>query len=160
MRKNSLLTLVITALVIMVAAPAFPAEELFDTATATKHTEQGITFLKAKKYDAAIKEFEESAAVNPDAEAYYYLGYAYYLKGRKGDGENREKSRENFDKAYEIDPNFSPTRYKPAEPVPARETPQQQEPTEAQTAPPQPGPQEPQPVEQPAAPQQSEQPKQ
>jgi tetratricopeptide (TPR) repeat protein len=115
MSKKGIAALIIMALVITAAAPVFSAEELFDTAGATKRIEQGITLLKAKKYDAAMKEFEESAAINPDAEAYYYLGYAYYLKGRAGDAESRTKSREYFDKAYEIDPNFSPFRFKPAD---------------------------------------------
>ena len=94
-------------------------EELFDTKAAVQHLEQGIALLNAKDYDAAIAEFDESAAISPEAEAYYYLGYAYYLKGRKGDGENRDLSRENFEKAYEIDPNFTPTRTKPAEAAPS-----------------------------------------
>jgi tetratricopeptide (TPR) repeat protein len=104
------LIFVLTAMVGMVAAPAFPADELFDTATMSKHMEQGISCLKAKDFDAAIKEFDESAAIAPEAEAYYYLGYAYYMKSRKVDGESRKMSMENFKKAYEIDPNFSPTR--------------------------------------------------
>lgn len=115
MSKNSLVALIIAALVVTFALPVFSAEELFDTAAATKHIEEGIALLKAKKFDAAAREFEESAAINPDAEAYYYLGYAYYLKGRTGDAESRVKSREFFDKAYEIDPNFSPYRFKPAD---------------------------------------------
>jgi tetratricopeptide (TPR) repeat protein len=120
---------------IMVSAPAFSAEEPFDTATAAKHVEQGVAFLKAKNFDAAINEFEEAASVNPDAEAYYYLGYAYYLKGKKGDGESRKKSRESFEKAYEINPNFTPSRYKPAGPAPAKETKENQEPAETQKQP-------------------------
>ncbi len=40
------------------------------------------------------------------------------MKSRKVDGENRKMSLENFEKAYEIDPNFSPTRFKPSEPAP------------------------------------------
>ncbi len=156
MKNKIVMAFFITTLACMVATPALPAEELFDTATATKHMEQGIAFLKAKKYDAAVGEFEESAEVNPDAEAYYYLGYTYYLKGRKGDDASRKKSRENFDKAYEINPNFSPSRFKPTEPAPAKETMQKQEPAETPTTPAQPAepaaPQSPQPtapVEQP-----------
>lgn len=119
--KRSLMV-VLTVMVGMVAAPAYPAEELFDTAKASKNIEQGISFLKANKFDAAITQFEESAAIAPEAEAYYYLGYAYYMKSRKADGENRRMSRENFEKAYEIDPNFSPTRFKPSEPAPQMAT--------------------------------------
>src|SRR3990172_9135946 len=116
------LIVVLTIMVSMVAAPAYPADELFDAATASKHLDQGISFLKAKDFDAAIKEFDESAGIAPEAEAFYYLGYAYYMKSKKGDGESRKLSLENFDKAYEIDPNFSPTRFKPAEPAPRHAT--------------------------------------
>jgi tetratricopeptide (TPR) repeat protein len=137
MNKNGIVALIITALVATFATPVFSAEELFDTATATKHIEQGITQLKAKKYDAAVKEFEESAVINPDAEAYYYLGYTYYLKGRSGEEESRKKSREYFDKAYEIEPNFSPFRFKSADAAQAgmkrQEAPVNAEPQESGT---------------------------
>jgi len=118
MAYNRSLIYVLTAMLSMAAAPAFPADEVFDTATASKHLEKGISYLKAKDFDAAITEFDESASISPEADAFYYLGYAYYMKSRKGDGENHKKALENFDQAYEIDPNFSPTRFKPSEPAP------------------------------------------
>jgi tetratricopeptide (TPR) repeat protein len=118
MAYNRSLVFVLTVIVSMAAAPAYPADELFDNATASKLMEQGISFLKANNFDAAIQEFDELTSVAPEAEAYYYLGYAYYMKGRKVDGDSRRLSMENFEKAYEIDPNFSPTRYKPSEPAP------------------------------------------
>jgi len=117
------LIFVLTVLVGMIAAPAYPADELFDSATASKHMDQGIAFLKAKDFDAAVNEFNAAAEIAPEAEAYYYLGYAYYMKSRKVDGDSRRMSRENFEQAYEIDPNFSPTRYKPAEPAPQQAEP-------------------------------------
>jgi tetratricopeptide (TPR) repeat protein len=118
MAYNRSLVFVLTVMVSMAAAPAYPADELFDNATASKLMEQGISFLKANNFDAAIQEFDELTSVAPEAEAYYYLGYAYYMKSRKVDGDSRRLSMENFEKAYEIDPNFSPTRYKPLEPAP------------------------------------------
>ena len=111
------LIFIFTAVLSMAAAPAFPADEAFDTATASKHLEQGIAHLKAKNFDAAISEFDESASIAPEAEAYYYLGYAYYMKSKKGGNESRQKALENFDRAYEIDPNFTPTRFRPSEPA-------------------------------------------
>jgi len=132
MSKNLIVIFIVSAFISISAAPAVSAEDPFDTATATKHVEQGVAFIKAKKYDAAVREFEEAAAINPDAESYYYLGYTYYLKGRSGNEDSRRKSRENFDKAYEIDPNFSPTRYKPGEPVRPAEVMQQEEPSAPQ----------------------------
>lgn len=119
MKNKSLLVVYLIALLGMAAFPAHADEELFDTKAAAQHIDKGITYIKAKNFDAAITEFEAAAEINPDAEAYYYLGYTYYLKGRSGDKESRSKSRENFDRAYDIDPNFTPTRYKPTEPAPA-----------------------------------------
>jgi tetratricopeptide (TPR) repeat protein len=118
----------------MASLSAHAAEELFDTKAAVQHMEQGIAFLKSGNYDSAVEEFEESAAISPDAEAFYYLGYAYYQKSRKGDADSRSKSRENFEKAYEIDPNFSPTRFKPSEPAPAPVQKQEQTAPAAQPA--------------------------
>ena len=84
------------------------AELLFDS-RAEAHLEQGMTFLNTGKIDGAVSELEESLKIAPSAEAYYYLGYAYYLKAKKsGDSESRRLSRENFDKAYAIDPSFTP----------------------------------------------------
>jgi tetratricopeptide (TPR) repeat protein len=112
--RGILVVLAIGAL-LAAAAPCAAAEELFDTKAAAVHIEKGIADLKGKKYDAAVKELEEAVSINPDAEAYYYLGYAYYLKGRKGDAESRKKSIECFDKAYELNPSFKPARFKPAD---------------------------------------------
>jgi tetratricopeptide (TPR) repeat protein len=98
-------------------ATAVAEEELFDTKAAAAHIEKGIHLLKAKKTDAAIQEFEEAVAAAPEAEAYYLLGYAYYLKSKTGDDDARQKSIENFDMAYQINPNFSPNKFKPAEPI-------------------------------------------
>ena len=117
MTNNRLVVFTLICMLSMVAAPAFPAEELFDTAAAAKHMEQGFAHLNAKNFDAAIGEFEQAAEISSEAEPYYFLGYVYYLKGRKDNGQSRQKSLENFEKAYEIDPGFSPARYKPAEPV-------------------------------------------
>jgi Tfp pilus assembly protein PilF len=90
-------------------------EELFDTKAAESYLEKGISHLRTKNVDAAVDALEESVSIAPEAEAYYYLGYAYYLKGRGGDGESRKRSIESFEKAYELNPQFSPSRFKPAE---------------------------------------------
>jgi tetratricopeptide (TPR) repeat protein len=95
------------------------AEELFDTKAAADLLEKGISHLKTRNIDAAVNALEESVSIAPEAEAYYYLGYAYYMKGRTtGDNESRKKSIESFEKAYELDPDFTPSRYKPSDLVP------------------------------------------
>ncbi len=114
MRKRMVILLV-SAVVLTGIQFAYAEEDLFDTKAAAAHVEKGIAHLKEKRYDAAVKELEEAVTINPDAEAYYYLGYAYYMKGKKGDAESRKKSVESFDKAYELDPSFTPSRFKPTE---------------------------------------------
>jgi len=144
MRTNRVSAVVLSILLGLAPLAGYAAEDdLFDTKAATAHREKGLAALKAKNYDAAVAEFEESASISPEAEAFYYLGYAYYLKGRAGDEESRKLSLENFDKAYEIDPNFTPTRFKP-EPPPTQENVQQQEPAPAQPPTEQPAPAAPQ----------------
>ncbi len=99
--------------------PGYAADELFDTAAATELTNQGFADLMADRYDAAIEALEESVGIDPQAPAFYYLGYAYYMKSKKGDGEDRTKAMENFDKAYELDPSFTPIKIKTDEPATA-----------------------------------------
>jgi len=115
MRKNSIVVLALVILLSAVGLSSYAQEDLFDTKASAEHVDKGMAFLKANKLNSAINEFEEAAAINPSAESYYYLGYALYLKGKKGDVESRKSSKENFDKAYELDPNFSPSRIKPTE---------------------------------------------
>ncbi len=154
MGKNRMLVAVLFIALCLAPLTARGADELFDSKAATGHIEKGIEKLKAGSYDAAIGEFEEAASISPEAEAYYYLGYTYYLKGRKQDGESRKKSLEYFESAYEIDPNFTPTRYKP--PV----TPEQPQAAPASAAPAQAAPAAPAPAAEPAPAPSPEQPKQ
>jgi tetratricopeptide (TPR) repeat protein len=112
--------LLVTAIIAEMQIVSYAADELFDAKTAAEHMAKGIAHLNAKQYDAAIDELSESATIYPEAESFYYLGYAYYMKGRKGDGESRKNAMENFEQAYELDPNFTPTRYKLAEPLPSK----------------------------------------
>jgi tetratricopeptide (TPR) repeat protein len=130
--RRIMVVLLVSAVVLTGVGLAHAAEELFDTKAAAVHVEKGIAHLKEKKYDDAVKELEEAVTINPDAEAYYYLGYAYYMKGRKGDAESRKKSVECFEKAYELNPGFTPSRFKPAE---AGEVKQKPKSTETEQAP-------------------------
>jgi len=130
---------ILVVMVLIAFAPAVRAadEPLFDTKAAAASLEKGLGLVKAKKFDEAIQLFEEAAATSPDveAEAYYYAGYAYYLKSKAGDEDSRQKSIEFFDRAYEINPNFSPNKFKPAEPLPGAAAPQGGDVTPASVAP-------------------------
>jgi tetratricopeptide (TPR) repeat protein len=130
--RRTMIKLLVSAVVLAGVQLAYAEEDLFDTKAAAAHVEKGIDHLKEKKYDAAIKELEEAVTINPEAEAYYYLGYAYYMKGRKGDAESRKRSVECFEKAYELNPGFTPSRFKPAE---AGEVKQRPKSTETEQAP-------------------------
>ncbi len=118
MGNKHILTFIVFLTLGLVALTAHAAEELFDNKAAAEHIDKGIAYLKANNFDAAVREFDESASISPEAEPYYYLGYTYYLKSRKGDEESRKLSIENFKKAYEIEPNFTPMRYEPTETTP------------------------------------------
>jgi tetratricopeptide (TPR) repeat protein len=139
MRVN-IACILMVMMVIAFAPTAWAAEKeepLFDTKAAAAGLEKGLALVKAKKFDAAIQLFEEAAATSPDveAEAYYYTGYAYYLKSKSGDEDSRQKSVEYFDRAYEINPNFSPNKFKPAESMPGAAAQQGGDVTPASVAP-------------------------
>ena len=121
MREKIALILMVTLL--LAVAPMVNAaneEPLFDTKAAAAGLEKGLSLIKQKKYDAAVEAFENAAATSPDieAEALYYAGYACYLKSRSGNEDARQRSVEFFDRAYEINPNFSPNKFKPTAPMP------------------------------------------
>jgi len=107
------LILLSLAMFVGLLSPALAEEELFDTKAAAEYRQQGIESLRHKDYNAAIEAFEDAVASSPDAESYYLLGYAYYMKGKMGDDESRIKAVENFNQAYQISPNFTPSKFKP-----------------------------------------------
>lgn len=111
------ISVILCALLALIISPSatYAAEELFDTKAAEVHIEKGIKGLKAGRYDSAVQEFEAASEIQPDADVFYYLGYAYYMKGKDGDEESRKKAMENFEKAYEINPNYTPSGFKPEE---------------------------------------------
>ena len=134
MIRDTLRVLVLAATFIAAPTAVFSAEELFDTGAALEHIDKGIAHLQQKNYRAAIKEFEEASLINPDAEAFYYLGYAYYMDGKTTNNEgSRKLSMENFQKAYEIDPNYTPTKFMPEEEPTVKKT---KPPAPEQVAPP------------------------
>ena len=90
-----------------------PGGSLRHQGSCRTHLKKDLSSFAPRHVEAAIEALEESVAIAPEAEAYYYLGYAYYLKGRSGDSESRKLSMESFEKAYELDPAFTPNKYKP-----------------------------------------------
>lgn len=125
MRRELFRMLVLAAALAVSPGAAFAAEELFDTKAAAQHKEKGVVHLQKKNFRAAVKEFEEASSIAPDAEAFYYLGYAYYMDAKTTDNEeSRKLSMENFQKAYDIDPNYTPSKLGAVEtPPPAAKKP-------------------------------------
>jgi TolA-binding protein len=64
--------------------------------------ERGLSSYMKRDYSSAVAYFKEHVARMPDAEAYYFLGYASYELGQTKDAAGY------FREAYLIDPNFTP----------------------------------------------------
>ncbi|HAM53788.1 MAG TPA: hypothetical protein DCP92_24990 [Nitrospiraceae bacterium] len=68
----------------------------------TETYDKALRAYSKKDFKTAVKYLKEYVAQNPDADAYYLLGYANYkLKKRK-------EAIGYFKEAYLIDPNFTP----------------------------------------------------
>lgn len=135
MRNRFIMSLSIIMLLLGAGTFAAAEEELFDTTAAAEHMAKGVKLLGARNYDAAIEELEEAVSAAPSAEAHYLLGYAYYMKGKAGDEDARQQAAENFEQAYEIDPNFSPNKVGPGTVIEAPQAaPEGQTPAEAPPA--------------------------
>ena len=65
MRNDRAIVIILTALLSFISPMVYAADEVFDTQGATLHIDKGIAYLKAKNYNAAIKEFEASAEIAP-----------------------------------------------------------------------------------------------
>jgi tetratricopeptide (TPR) repeat protein len=98
------------------AAPieqAPPAREPGPAAgTATAYIDTGLAAFRARRLTAARAAFENAVAADPQsAAAAYYLGYALYKLGEPSRrmNANKERARELFAKAFNLDPEFNPT---------------------------------------------------
>ena len=115
MKRVIFLIMAVAVIIFQNGLSAAAQEDLFDTKAAGALYEQGMNNLRGSKLEEAIAAFEESLSIAPDARTYYFLGYAYYLKGKTGDIDSRKKSLESFEQAYELDPNFTPAKYEHTE---------------------------------------------
>jgi tetratricopeptide (TPR) repeat protein len=73
---------------------------------------RGLTLYKRLRFRAAAEQFEHAVNADPgSAAAHFYLGYTLYKIGEPTRRMNPEKqrSREEFAKAFELDPAFQPT---------------------------------------------------
>jgi Tfp pilus assembly protein PilF len=98
------------------AAQVPPVKAATTTAPATTTDSLAIaTGLKAfrqLRFTQAEIEFRKAVEADPNsAAAHFYLGYTYYKMGEptKRLDANKQKAKEEFAKAFELDPNFKPT---------------------------------------------------
>jgi len=102
--KNAGLIFIMIAWLGLQAIPSVSnGQELFDVQAANEHFNQGLNQYFQKDYAGAVENFTESIKINPDnAKAYFFIGYAYYKQGEF------TKAGESFEKAYALDPRYSP----------------------------------------------------
>ena len=85
---------VATSMVLLVVCASVSAEDdLF---------KKGLAAYMKRDYRSAVALLKEYVATKPDAEAYYFLGYASYKLNQ------RKEAAEYFRESYLIDPNFTP----------------------------------------------------
>jgi len=84
--------------VLVVALALVFASGLLFAATAEQYLAQGNKFLKAKQYDKAIQYYSASAKMKRTDAAYYYMGLAYYMKGKKAE------ALSSFQNALKVNP--------------------------------------------------------
>jgi len=92
--------------------PVVRAADLPAAEPAAPHIDAGIAAFKKRRFAAARAQFEEAVAADPqNAAAAYYLGYTFYKLGEpsKRMNANKEKARELFAKAFQLNPTFTPT---------------------------------------------------
>ncbi len=71
----------------------------------------GLAAFKKRRFSKAEAEFQKAVAADPSsAAANFYLGYTYYkiAEPRRRDSAGKQKALEYFDKAFELDPSFTP----------------------------------------------------
>jgi Flp pilus assembly protein TadD len=71
----------------------------------------GIAAFKRRRFAQAEAEFSKAVAAEPNsAAAHFYLGYTHYKMGEPPRRMNahKERAREEFAKAFELDPGFRP----------------------------------------------------
>jgi tetratricopeptide (TPR) repeat protein len=66
---------------------------------AQQYLVKGHQYLKARRYDEAIKFYQASAAAQPTYQAYQFMGTAYYYKGDKA------SAKTAYEKSLQLNPN-------------------------------------------------------
>ena len=79
------------------------AQELFDVKSSNEQFSRGVNLYYQDNYQESLTAFEEAVRINPDnAEAFYFIGYAYYKEGKFS------KASDAFKTAYDLNHEYSP----------------------------------------------------
>ncbi len=73
--------------------------------------EAGLAAFKKRRFSKAEAEFRKALEADPSsAAANFYLGYTYYkiAEPQRRNSSGKQKALELFDKAFELDPAFTP----------------------------------------------------
>jgi tetratricopeptide (TPR) repeat protein len=92
-------------------SPAVKAADLPAPGPVAAHIDAGIAAFQKRRFAAARAQFEEAVAADPQsAAAAYYLGYTFYKLGEPSRrmSANKERAKELFAKAFQLDPTFTP----------------------------------------------------
>ncbi|MCE5300684.1 MAG: tetratricopeptide repeat protein [Spirochaetia bacterium] len=89
---------VLSVLLFVFASFSFAAA---NPAQAKQYMDYGVKYIQAKQFDNAIKYLNQSIKLGATADAYYYLGVAYYYKG------NKASALRNFQYAMKLNPSHT-----------------------------------------------------
>ena len=81
------------------------------TGVAQSAIEAGLAAFKRRRFSQAEMEFSRAVAADPgSAAAHFYLGYTHYKMGEPPRRMNahKETARQEFARAFELDPAFRP----------------------------------------------------
>ena len=86
-------------------------QESAGAGAAQANIDAGLAAFKKRRFAKAEAEFQKAVASDPSsAAANFYLGYTYYkiAEPTRRNTPNKQKALEYFDKAFELDPSFTP----------------------------------------------------
>jgi tetratricopeptide (TPR) repeat protein len=81
------------------------------TGAAQANIDAGLAAFKKRRFSKAEDEFKKAVEAEPSsAAANFYLGYTYYkiAEPMRRNSPGKQKALEYFDKAFELDPSFTP----------------------------------------------------
>lgn len=91
--------------------PAAASSTAAPTGAGQANIDAGLAAFKKRRFSKAEGEFRKALEADPSsAAANFYLGYTYYkiAEPQRRNSAGKQKALELFDKAFELDPAFTP----------------------------------------------------